>query len=233
LIGAADQVAVGGVSRAIMYKIEDFGHALAIAFGLSAAFYYIELREIAEDRLKGVFAKLVQAHQIADKEYRDAIYAELKAQMSGSNWWTFRKKSQKERDILEAYKHATALEKRRFSLLQFATMAVLFSHEMTGIVTLTSTAVSLGSLIYSGYCPDETFGWKFITFILFLSFLAIIWYICFYVIAIPRLSDAVERFLASAAAVAAPQTSFVPLGQDQPRAAGPGNDDGGAMNWSA
>ena len=34
------------------FAIEDFGHVLAIAFTLSAIFYYVELRELAIERLK-------------------------------------------------------------------------------------------------------------------------------------------------------------------------------------
>ena len=49
-------------SRVLMYKIEHFGHALALAFGLSAVLYYIELREIAEARLKIV----LDAHKEAE-----------------------------------------------------------------------------------------------------------------------------------------------------------------------
>jgi hypothetical protein len=174
-----------------MFRIENFGHVLAIAFGLSAVFYYIELREVAEERIKQALKTYEDAQRTADRTFLDAAFDQIKADMNRPNWLTLAprpKQTEQKLDDLERVKIQALFQSLQFWLvLKF----LRYSHAATRILTLLSTTVSLGSLVYSGFYPDEYFGWRYITLILLVSFSSIGWYLCLYLVAVPMLIKAV------------------------------------------
>jgi hypothetical protein len=169
-----------------MYQIEHFGHVFAIAFGLSAIFYYIELREVAEERIKETLEVLAGSLGFAEQAVKDKIRQLLYASFS-EGMLSLKPRSKELKEKLEKLRLEQKHVTWRYHLLDLASIMIVFSHFATHAFAILSTAVSLGALIHAGFDPEYKFGlWSIIT-MLILSFASIIWSLSFYVVVLPIL----------------------------------------------
>lgn len=172
-----------------MLSIEHFGHVLAIAFSVSAIFYYVELRELAEDRLRRAIDAYQSAVALADDQFKETILEDFEASTMHPHGgilalrpdppWLAKKKA----TIQERGNKALTSSLIDSSLL----MILRWTPYLTSTLVVISTTCSLGALIYSGFNPDLEIGWKLMTLVLVLSYSSISWNLIFYVLLLPLL----------------------------------------------
>jgi hypothetical protein len=172
-----------------MFMIEHFGHALEIAFTLSALFYYQELRDLAEDRLRRTIDAYQSGMTSAVDQYKKTIVESVQASARHPRGGILAIA----RDPEWLAKEKEKIDRRRDKALgssvihSYVLVALHLSSYLTTILVAISTTCSLGALIYSGYNPNLDIGWKLMTLILILSYSSISWNLFFYVLLLPRL----------------------------------------------
>lgn len=166
------------------YKIEDFGHVFAIAFGLSAIFYYAELSEATYRRWTRVLLLLADADKTASDARKLEIMEQVKIDMAGGllRWGPLPTEL---RERLTKSRNALKKAKIRSYLISALIYAVFLSHIFTHILAWISALVSLVALLHSGFHPNMEFSARGITALLLLSFASIVWTFGFYGILLP------------------------------------------------
>jgi hypothetical protein len=169
-----------------MFKIEDFGHVLAIAFSVSAIFYFVDFRERAIESFEEALVALRSARLSAEQKFKDAVGEQIGADRGRMFSLAPRTEEVKKRlAVLEQRQRSATV---RWGLLGFLASIIAYSHITTNFLAVLSTGISLGSLIYSGFHPHDCYGWTTITLILVLSFLSIVWNVGLYLILMPKLT---------------------------------------------
>lgn len=163
-----------------MCKVENFGHLLAIAFSLSAIFYYLEMRSLAEDRLKTTSA----IHDAAKRSAYKRLSAALRLMI-----WPF------SFDVEETENSDGRVVKPFIvTIIVFISKgAIYIGGKLTVLFVVTSTFSSLGGLIYAGYYPDSRIGCGWMTTILVVSYISIIWNLLVYVLYIPAANHIIRH----------------------------------------
>jgi hypothetical protein len=169
-----------------MCKISNFSSPLEIAFGLSAVFYYLELRSIAEKRTNAALtrndAALTASMQafivmIIETVSESAISIATSLAAAGLGGIFVGSTLPKVgRLIFHALKIA---------VLYVSLLILKSTRYFVHILVLCSVTASLGSLIYSGYYPEETLNCSKMTQVILASYLSISWNLIVYFIYIP------------------------------------------------
>jgi hypothetical protein len=172
-----------------MLRIEHFGHVLEIAFSVSAIFYYFELRELAEDRLRRAIDAYQSAVALATEQFKGTIPEGVRASAKNPYGGLLAIR----RDPLWLQREKAQIQARgdkalTSSLIDSSVLMILrWTPYLTSTLVVISTTCSLGALIYSGFNPDLEIGWKLMTLVLVLSYSSISWNLIFYVLLLPLL----------------------------------------------
>jgi hypothetical protein len=187
-----------------MCNIEHFGHLLAIAFSVSAIFYYVDMRKTVERSLKDALTVHDTALRKTDSDWRagflNEIFAtayekdvngELRRVPGGP--LSFRRPSNeaKKREAQWHYYLTSAVAYN--SYVKFSRAVLARSLLVTNVLVVISTASSMSALIVSGYYPELKIGCGWATVILVLSYVSITWNILFFLFLIPKLVKRIER----------------------------------------
>jgi hypothetical protein len=175
-------------------EIERFGHPLAIAFTLSALFYYVEMRKVANDRIR----KVMEIHRVALNNNRQKLSNIVTGGSDASLSKTIvditriiRQKRSRERFLAEDLSVFLLLEMT--VLLWFFRYSIARINISVHIFAWTSTIVSLGALIYAGYI-DGKLNCGIMTLILIISFYSVVWNIWIYFGYIPAIEWLIRYF---------------------------------------
>ncbi|MFH0299810.1 hypothetical protein AAFX91_21765 [Bradyrhizobium sp. 31Argb] len=173
-----------------MYRIEHFAPVFEIAFTLSALFYYVELREVAVERLRDALDTIAAAQTSAEQAIKDRIRDLIKTDIPPGGMLSLSSRT-KEVDAklsdLESEKERVMLQ---WIFLRWASRMIAYCNLTTHALAVLSTVVSLGALVYSGFDPHRDFGWQDITILLAMSYASITWNLLFYMLALPGLNRA-------------------------------------------
>jgi len=175
-----------------MYRLEHFGHVLAIAFSVSAIFYYVDFREQAIQRFGSALSALKVATNMAEQAAKDAILNHIRADRPGE-MFRLSARTKEETEALAIRKSKQDAEMARWAFLGLVGSMISYSHVATHSFAALSTSASLGFLIYAGFDPEAHFSLTGIISVLALSFASIIWNLGFYGYMLPKLTKAISR----------------------------------------
>jgi hypothetical protein len=175
-------------------EIERFGHPLAIAFTLSALFYYVELRKEASKWT----SKVLENHREELAKNRERLSSVILG-VPDARWPRLitalkaKVAERKSRRIFLAEDFDVVLLLGSIALwLGIFKFRILGTRVSVHTNAWTSTIVSLGALIYAGYVPGEI-SCGIMTLILVLSFYSIAWNLWIFFVYLPILDFLIRR----------------------------------------
>jgi hypothetical protein len=175
------------------YKPEDFGHVFAIAFGLSAIFYYAELSEVAYKRWTKVLLLLADADKTLTEIRKREIMKQIEADFAGGMFRILKPLPMHLQQEIARSRKTMNTATLKSALLSFLYYFVFVSHLLTHLLAWISAFVSLVVLLNSGFHPNKEFGLSAMVAFLLLSFSSIIWTLGFYGIFLPIIMAVVVK----------------------------------------